>query len=161
MAGGRGRRASWIAAALAVAFGSACQRHADNPDAQAARAAVARYNQALVEAFRTMEQDRLVHVATEAEVSRVGAVIAGLMAQGKVMQARQVDSRVEEVKVLAPDLAEVLTRESWSYEHRTLADRDRPAELKRVTYRMSYQVKKKDAAWLVQHAQVREESPPR
>lgn len=145
------------AAALAVLVAAGCQREAEAPDAYAARTAVTRYNQALVEAFRTRDQERLAAVASEAERSRVGAIIAGLLVQGRVMLARQTEERVEKVVPRGPDLFEVDTVESWAYEHREATSPEAQAPRKTLTYAMAYEVRRTGDAWVVQHAETREE----
>jgi hypothetical protein len=120
---------------------------------------VLRYNQALVEAFSSRDQERLVKVATEAERNRVGAIIAGLQSQGRLMLARRTSERTLAVKRLEADLFEVTTLERWEYEHRQLSAPQTPVQPKTLTYVMAYQVRRMDGAWVVQHAQAREEQP--
>lgn len=151
-------KASVAVLVLASALlGAGCQRHAETPEEHAARTAVVRYNQALVEAFRTRAEEKLVGVASEAERSRVGAIIAGLLSQGKVMMARQSSQKVEKVRRLKDDLISVETLETWQYEHRAFRDPNAPAEGKTITYRMEYQVRRVSEGWIVQHAETVEE----
>jgi len=129
----------------------------------AAKNAVVRYNQGLVEAFRASRADLLTQVATENEVSRVSALIAGLATRGQYMEARQTAFEVKHTEVLrAPDGgvagAKVDADETWAYEHRALAARDAPSEVKTASYRLSYLLERKEQGWLVGQVLDRERS---
>ena len=77
------------------------------------------------------------------------------------MVARPLELRVESARLIKPDLAEVETIETWSYEHRTRARPDDPAPVKSVTYAMSYQVQRRPEGWLVTVAVERGPRPGR
>jgi hypothetical protein len=113
-----------------------------------ARRAVARYNAALVEAYRRGDAVALAGVASEAERSRVAGVIEGLRARGLVMEARQESSAIEAVRRPLPDLVEVDALERWRYVHRPLT-RGPGAPERTVEYRMTYQVRKQPSGWVV------------
>ena len=135
-------------AAVAAAALAACSAHED-PAAQGVRAAVIRYDAALVDAFRSSRADGLRAVATESQVSRDAAVIAGLARQDRFMVARQDRFRVEKVVVSAPARAEVDAEEAWTYEHRALGAPDAPVEAKTLAYRMKYRLEGGPSGWRV------------
>lgn len=138
---------------LALAL-AACPRPKEDAEVYAAKNAVVRYNQGLVEAYRASRADLLAQVATESEVSRVAAVIAGLASRGQYMEARQTAYEVKRTELLrAPDGgvggARVRAEETWTYEHRALAARDAPSEVKTASYRLSYLLERREQGWVV------------
>ncbi len=142
----RRQTANLVVLALAVLLG--CRLHRETPDEHAARTAVMRYNEALVRAFRDCRAERLHGVATDEEVSRVAAVIAGLLRDQKYMEARQTQFKVERIGVTS-QRADVDAVEEWSYEHRPLPDRNRAAPAKAAKYRLTYQLKRTSSGWEV------------
>ena len=141
------RRAA-LALALALLL-SACAPRRESPEAYAARNAVIRYDQALVEAFRASKSSRLTGVATDDEVARNAAVIAALLRDGKFMEARQIAFEVEKIRLLPDGRAEVDAAETWSYEHRPLADPARPVAPRTVRYALTYRLKRAGEGWAV------------
>lgn len=142
------------AAALLVLALAGCPRRREDPESYAARNAVIRYNQGLVEAFRASRGDLLGGVASSDEISRVVAVISGLATRGQYMVATQVTFDVVEIKVDPTtdgglSTARVEARESWRYEHRSLAAHDAPAPPKALDYHLRYKLKREGAGWLV------------
>lgn len=151
-------RGAVVALALALA---ACQRERLPPDEHAARTAVVRYNEALVLAYRSGNAAPMRDVALPAEVDRVDSTIRALAAEGRYMEARQVESRVVGVTVNPrPDgVTLVETVEAWEYEHRALDARDRAAPAKRAKYRLVYDLVRRDGRFVV-HRLVEHELPP-
>lgn len=148
------RRARVAAIALVVAGAGGCQRPSDPPEVQAARAAVQRYDDRLPAVYRTGDLGRLGDVASEAELTHVGAIVAGLAARGEWMSARLVDLRVAKARLTSPSQVLVDTVETWRYEHRTLSDPERPTTGRERTYEMTYQVGLHEGVWKVEHAGV-------
>ncbi len=146
-----------LAAALALLGAAGCQRVADPPEVQAARAAVARYNDRLPAVFRTRDQSLLGDAATEAETDRVGAIVAGLASRGEVMIARLEDTRVVSARAESPARAVVETVETWRYEHRAASAPERPVRAQERTYQMTYAVGLHEGGWKVEHAAVEAE----
>ena len=150
-----------VLAVAALALG--CPRQKEDAASYAARNAVIRYNQALVEAFRASRADLLTDASTEDEMSRVAAVIAGLTTRSQFMLARQTSFEVARIVVYAEDggvpRARVEAKESWSYEHRSLTARETPVTPKTITYELTYElVSRPGGGWLV--TEVRERAPP-
>lgn len=149
-AGLGGRRAGLLAMALLAAAG--CQRATEPVDDYAARTAVQRYAEALATAYRTGRTDVLEPLTTEAERSRARDVIDALAEKGQRMEARLLELEIEGSRRLMDELYEVDTRERWRYEHRPIAAPDQPIPAREVTYRLSYQVRRRGRAWLVSNA---------
>jgi hypothetical protein len=149
-----------LAAALLALAAGGCHRERGSPDEQAARAAVARYNERLVEALRSGSSAPLREVARPEELARVDGLLASLAADGKVMRARQTDSRVLFVTVNSrrDGVTLVDTAESWEYEHRALARPDAPAAVKRARYRLQYELLRQGGGFVVH--QVVDHGPP-
>lgn len=143
-----------VGLALLAVLLTACPRAREDAEAYAARNAVIRYNQALVEAFGASRADLLTAVATEEEISRVAAVISGLARQDQYMVARQTSFEVRSTDLEpVPDAglaaARVSATETWSYEHRPLARREVPVPPRTVTYRLTYLLRRQGSGWLV------------
>ncbi len=156
-----------MAGALSVLALAACQRAREDPEAYAARNAVIRFNQRLVEAYRASRAELMSDVADADEVSRAAATISGLLSQGLYMEARQTSFQVERTSIARgeqrPVSAEMEVLETWEYEHRALGARDVPSPKKKVTYKLAYQLRKTDAGgWIVAEVIDREHPrPPR
>ncbi len=148
-------RSSSSRAALALlALGlAACPRGREDAEAYAARNAVVRYNQALVEAYRASRADLLTQAASPAEISRVAAIISGLASRGEFMEARQTSFQVTRTEVTAGDTGPVSARvdatETWTYEHRALSRRDAPVAPKTVDYHLTYLLEPSESGWRV------------
>jgi len=150
-------RTLWLGALL-LAVAAGCSPIRESVAIHSARTAVTRFNEAAVEAYHSGRTDGLARVATSSGSAWVQAVIDGLAARGQFMVARPLELRVESARLVKPDLVEVETVETWSYEHRSRARPDEPAPARTVTYTMAYQVQRREAGWLVS---VAVERPPR
>jgi hypothetical protein len=155
------RSSSKVAAAAAVVCVialAACNRERISPEEQAAHATVRRYNDTLVQAFRTGRAELLAEVAEPEEVMRVGTIIGGLAERGEVMEARQTELRIIGTTVNLREKAVTLVDviEGWRYEHRRRAAPGTPVTPKTATYRLVYNLTHDDAGrfkvWqIVQH----------
>lgn len=154
---------SRAAAALALLALAACPRPREDAEVYAAKNAVVRYNQALVESYRAGRAELLVGVASEGEVSRVAALISGLATRGQYMEARQTAYAVTRAEVRpggdgGRGGAVVDAEERWVYEHRSLGARDAPVPQKTLGYRLSYLLERRGDGWVV--AQVLDQDHP-
>ncbi len=156
--------AGFIAALMLVA----CQRRREGVEEYAARNAVVRYNQRLVEAFRASRADLMSDVAEPGEVSRSAAIISGLLSKGLCMEARQTSFEVERTSLPrgndASSFAELYAVESWEYEHRLYDPScSRPGETKKqASYKLAYRLRKTGTgAWIVADVIDRENPPVR
>jgi hypothetical protein len=127
-------------AVLSAVALAACSRERISPEEQGAQATVRRYDEALVQAYRTGNAELLADVAEPEEVKRVATLIATLAERGEVMEARQTEFHVLGVTVNLREKAVTLVDvvETWRYEHRSLADRDAVVPAKTATYRLAY-----------------------
>ena len=145
---------------VAVPLATSCQRPRESPDAYAASVAVQRYNQRLLEAFRASRADLLADVAGPGEVSRVSAIVAGLTAEGRHMEARQIEFTPVSVHADGPGdggarTVTVRSRERWSYEHR--GSGGETLKQGEASYRMIYTVVQEQDRWVVERAAVEPE----
>lgn len=152
---------SLAALAVALVAVTGCPRQQENAEAYAARNAVVRYNQALVEAFRASRAELLTEVATGDEISRVVSIIAGLATRGQFMVSRQTNFEVIRTTVATDDggapTATVEAKETWTYEHRSLEAKNTPVPPKTVSYRLTYLLEPHGGGWLV--GKVKEQGP--
>lgn len=157
---GRGGARRAVSLLLAAAL-AACQRDHTPPEVHAARTAVVRYNQALVQAYRAGRAEALAGVASPAEVRRVAGIVEGLSGLGKYMEAQQTDFRVLGTTINdRPDGVTIVDAlETWSYEHRDLAARERPVTPKTATYRLAYNLVRAGDGFQV-HQVIEHELPP-
>jgi hypothetical protein len=140
---------------------SGCQRERISADEHAARTAVVRYNEALVLAYRGGRADVLRDVAGPEEVDRVASVVESLARQGRFMEARQTECRFLGTTLNPrPDgVTLVNTVETWAYEHRPLAERERAVPAKQARYRLEYDLVRREGRFVV-HRIVEHELPP-
>lgn len=115
--------------------------------------AVAMYNNALIEAYRSQSFEGLRRVSVGREVDRVSAWVGAYLQSGMVMEARLLSLRFDGVEVKG-ERATVRTSEEWSYrwlDYRT----GRVVEpLKRIDYRMRYRLVRRDGRWLVERVKI-------
>lgn len=136
-----------VCGAIALAA-HACGPRTEDPEVHAVRTAVIRYNQRLVEAYRTRRPDLLDGIASPTEIARTSRLITGLVARAQYMEARQDELRFGKVRVSGP-LADADTEERWAYEHRALSRPDERAPPKEATYRLKYRLKRQGGGWIV------------
>lgn len=147
-------------AGVLVVLAVACQREPDAPDVHAAKAAVVRYGQALVEAHHASRPDLLTGVAEQEEIARADAAIAALVASGRLLEARQTSIEFRRVDVEGAH-ATVEAAETWVVEYRALTDRERPAERREITSLMTYRLARSPTRWAVTESFDERRSPER
>ncbi len=159
--GSRKRSGFLAAAVLALIAPAGCARDRLSADEHAARTAVVRYNETLVQAYRTGNRELMRDVAALEEVERIGSVVGSLAAAGRTMEARQTGFQVLGVTINPREdgVTLVETLETWIYEHRDMADRDRPAPAKEAKYRLAYNLVRAGGRFVV-HRIVEHELPP-
>jgi len=133
--------------AFAIIF-SGCASN-EPPDQQSElKTIIAKYNNAIVEAYKNQNFEYLTQVATEEELNKIGIIINSYRQSDQIMEAeiRKIDFR--EVKIDG-DKAVVKTSEDWSYRwlnYKTGQEVEPPQD---IHYELLYQVIKKDGKWLV------------
>jgi hypothetical protein len=137
-----------LALLCAAAALAACGPRRSDPDVHAVRTAVVRYNQRLVEAYRSRQPDLLEGVASATEIARTSRLITGLLARARYMEARQDRLEFQSVRVSGPN-ADADTEERWAYEHRALASPGERVPAKEATYRLKYRLKRQGEGWIV------------
>lgn len=140
-----GRPAPSSAVALLLALAAACAR----PERDAA-AAVRRYDDEIVRAYRRADASGLSGVATADEVRRV-AVLIDLKSAAKLVLESDLEAfRIERAEV-APGggTADVETTERWRYFDRHLAPGEPPGPTFESEMAMRYDLVREGTAWKV------------
>ena len=133
------------AALLALLAATACAR----PERDAA-AAVRRYDDALVRAYRRADAAGLAEVASADEVRRVTALVDLKSAAKLVLESELRSLQVDRVEV-APDgsAAAVETTERWRYLDRHLAPGEAPGPAFEGEMAMRYELVRSEGRWKV------------
>ena len=132
-------------AALLLALAAACAR----PDRDAA-AAVRRYDDALVRAYRQADASELARVATADEARRVAVLVDLKSAAKLVLESELLAFRTDRVEV-APDAraAVVETTERWRYFDRHLVPGEAPGPAFEREMSMQYDLAREGESWKV------------
>ncbi|MBI3752736.1 MAG: hypothetical protein HY266_01660 [Deltaproteobacteria bacterium] len=129
-----------------VLYGCASNR----PDEKTAlKIVIAKYNNALVEAYKDQSFEPLKAVAAADEVSKVDTIVSSYLQANQIMEAdlRKIDFKDIKIK---GDKAAVKTSEDWSYRWIDYRTGKEIEPLKPVHYEMVYHLIKKDRKWLVE-----------
>lgn len=135
----------------AIVFGVVLYGCVSNrPDEKAAlKIVIAKYNNALVEAYKDQSFEPLKAVAAADEVNKVDTIVSSYLQANQIMEAdlRKVDFK--DIKIEG-DKATVKTSEDWSYRWVNYKTRQEIEPLRNVHYEMLYHMTKKDGKWLVE-----------
>ncbi len=151
-----GRKTLWGGLLLFLGLLSACTATREE---EAVKRSVVLYNRGLIEAYRSQSFDLLKEVAVEREVEKVGAVVGAYLEGGEVMESRIISLRFDGVEV-RDGRATVRTSEEWSYRWLDYRTGREVEPLKRIYYRMRYDLVKRDGRWLVEKVKVVSEEFP-
>lgn len=122
-----------------------------NPDEALVKTTVARYNDALVAAYKNLNIEPMKDVATEERAKRVEAFITAYLQSNLIMETELHHVTFDEVKV-ERTVATVKTTEDWSYSWVDYKTKKIKEEKKQVTYKMLYTLEKKGDKWIVTDA---------
>ena len=112
------------------------------------RVVVAKYNNALIEAYKNQLFKPLKEVADEEEVQMVNIFISSYLQGNQVMDAELLKMDFKEIKIEG-EKATVRTSEEWSYRwihYKTMREIE---PRKNIRYEILYYIVKKDGRWLV------------
>ena len=113
---------------------------------------VAKYNNAIIEAYKNQFFAPLTEVAGEKQVNKARVVINSFRRGNQVMEAdvRKIDFK--EIKRQG-DKASVRTSEDWVYRWVDIKTGKEVEPLKDIHYEIVYHLVKKDGKWLVEKAE--------
>lgn len=139
----------FICAALLMIIHSGCSSDPLSGQKAELKTVIAKYNTALIEAYKNKNFDYLAQVATEDEIKKIGIVINSYRQAGQIMESELHRIDFGEIKTQG-DKADVRTSEDWSYrwvDYKTGAEAE---PRKSIHYEILYRMVKKDGKWLVE-----------
>ena len=110
---------------------------------------VARYNDALVSAYKNQFFDSLSEVSVEAEAGKVHALVNSYLQGNQVMDSELHSMDFKEMKV-ADNKATVRTSEKWSYRWINFRTGEEVEPMRDIHYEMLYHFVKEEGKWLVE-----------
>lgn len=109
---------------------------------------IAKYNNALVEAYKNQFFEPLKEVADDAELTKVNTIIRAYLQNEQIMDSEILAVVFKGIKKKA-DSAVVKTSEDWKYRWVDYRTNKEVEPFKKVHYEMIYYLFKKDGKWLV------------
>jgi hypothetical protein len=119
------------------------------------KATVARYDELLRDGYQRQDMSFVREVATEEQTRKLYFHMAAL-GEGRLrLNAALKALEFVAVKMLAPRVARVETREVWDYTHYEIATGKKYAEERGFVYRMAYELRRPlEGRWVVSGAEV-------
>jgi len=134
-----------------------CRQETPRPvDPEILKQTVIRYNQRLSEGYRTLNMNGLLDVATKERTAKAYYHMAALGEERKRMEAKPRSISFVEIKHVAPDRAEVQTREEWDYRHIDI-DSNEVVFQGAITYTLLYTLIRQGDHWLVSDIEIQKE----
>ena len=121
---------------------------------------IAKYNNAIIEAYKNQNFEHFMQVATDAEINKIGVIINSFRQADQIMEAELRKIDFQEIKTQG-DKADVKTSEDWSYRWIDYKTGQEVEPLKDIHYEMLYHLIKKDGKWLVEKVEAMKESETR
>jgi len=121
---------------------------------------IAKYNNAIIEAYKNQNFEHFMQVATDAEINKIGVIINSFRQADQIMEAELRKIDFQEIKTQG-DKADVKTSEDWSYRWIDYKTGQEVEPLKNIHYEMLYHLIKKDGKWLVEKVEAMKESETR
>jgi hypothetical protein len=145
---------------LAVIWISGCHFSTEK-DTRAVKDTILRYTQLLAEGYSRMNITPLQEVATLDQATKVYHHMAALGEAKIRMESNLVGIEFSDIQFPGKDLAKVKTRERWNYVHISI-DTKMPGQtvVQGLSYKLSYELVKKDSRWFVSSISVLEENKP-
>ncbi|MBI4972684.1 MAG: hypothetical protein HZC16_02565 [Candidatus Omnitrophica bacterium] len=124
-----------------------CAHKATDEEAEL-KTVVAKYNNALIEAYKNQFFAPLQEVTSEDEFRKVNIVVSSFLQGSRIMESELHRLDFKEIKI-EKDEARVRTSEDWSYRWVNYRTRQEIEPLKEIRYEMLYHLVKKNNKWLV------------
>lgn len=121
---------------------------------------IAKYNNAIIEAYKNQNFEHFMQVATDTEINKIGIIINSFRQADQIMEAELRKIDFQEIKTQG-DKADVNTSEDWSYRWIDYKTGQEVEPLKNIHYEMLYHLIKKDGKWLVEKVEAMKESETR
>jgi len=131
---------------LAWAFG--CPTSPD-PNTQAVKDTILRYNQLLAEGYANMNMNPLQEVATADQAGKEYRHMAALGETNIRMEAVLKSIEFSEIVVSREGTASAVTNEAWDYTHLNVRTRTPVTTQKDIVYTLKYELKHENRRWLV------------
>ena len=110
---------------------------------------IAKYNNAIIEAYKNQNFEHFMQVATDKEIKKIGIIINSFRQADQIMEAELQKIDFQEIKTQG-DKADVNTSEDWSYRWIDYKTGQEVEPLKNIHYEMLYHLIKKDSRWLIE-----------
>lgn len=118
-------------------------------DATEIRAAIKRYNQLLIEGYRTFNMNPLQEVVTPEQATKLYYHMSA-MGEGKLrMESALKEITFVKMEFAKPGEATVETKEIWDFTHFNMTTGKKYAEEKDFVYHMGYSLKKEKGRWVI------------
>ena len=121
---------------------------------------IAKYNNAIIEAYKNQNFEHFMQVATDTEINKIGIIINSFRQADQIMEAKLHKIDFQEIKTQG-NKADVNTSEDWSYRWIDYKTGQEVEPLKNIHYEMLYHLIKKDGKWLVEKVEAMKESETR
>lgn len=131
-----------------LALSAGCAKK-ENPDEARIKTAVAKYNVALVQAYKDQFFEPLKEVADEETVKKVAAVISVYLQTGQIMDSELLRIDFKEIRVEG-DKSTVRTYEKWKYRWLDYRTNREVEPIKDIHYEMLYHLIRKGDGWIVE-----------
>lgn len=120
-----------------------------DPEKDAIQRIVAKYNMAIITAYKELNMGPLQDIALEGHVNKVKTIINSYLEANQIMIADILKLNIKEIRIEG-EKATARTSEDWKYkwiDNKTGKDVE---PLKEIHYEMVYKMVKKDAKWMVE-----------
>lgn len=144
----RKKRESLYCALLIVFVVAGCARK-ESVDEMQVKTVIAKYNNALIEAYRNQNPIYLKEVAGDDEVRKIGTIVESFLQGDEIMEAEIEKINFKEIKIEA-EKATVRTSEEWRYRWVNIKTGKEAEPARDIHYDMLYRMVKKDGKWLVE-----------
>jgi len=139
--------AQFIAILVCLCASFSCK--SGDPEKDAIQRTVAKYNTAIIIAYKELNMSPLQEIASEGHVSKVKIIINSYLEANQIMIADILKVNIKEIKIEG-EKATAKTSEDWKYkwiDNKTGKDVE---PLKDIHYEMFYKMIKKDGKWIVE-----------
>lgn len=109
---------------------------------------IAKYNNALIEAYKNQFFEPLKQVASEEEVKKIGVLVNSYRQSDRIMEA-ELNKIGFRKMIIEEDKATVRTSEDWSYKWIDYRTKQEIESMKDIHYEMVYHLEKKEGGWFV------------